>query len=278
MDCWYDVDGSCQNDKTGLYVPNEYIAQIVDEFPDCFEGCMSVHPYRQDSLVEMEKWALRGFRMVKWLPNSMGMDPSHEKCGPYYDKMRELGLVLLTHVGAEHSVDVGGVIQEYGNPLLLRSPLNKGVKVIAAHCASEGKNRDLDDPSKPYLSNFQLLYRLMNDPRYDDLLFADVSSMTAFLRVGEPLSTMLEREDLHHRLIQGSDYPVPAINLVVWTWLLVYYGFITNHERQLLNEIYSVNPVLFDFVCKRTIKSPANHKKFSPCVFTHNLKVFPKNL
>jgi len=40
----------------------------------------------------------------------------------------------------------------------------------------------------------------MNDPRYDVILFVDVSSMTAFLRVGEPLSTMLEREDLHHRL------------------------------------------------------------------------------
>lgn len=78
--------------------------------------------------------------------------------------MHELNMVLLCHVGEEHSIDAGGLDQSLGNPLKLRayafepgrflspsqmfdySPLNAGVKVIAAHCASEGENIDLDDP------------------------------------------------------------------------------------------------------------------------------------
>lgn len=52
--------------------------------------------------------------------------------------MRSLGMVLLTHTGVEHSVDFAYHNDELGNPLLLRAPLDAGVKVIAAHCASEG--------------------------------------------------------------------------------------------------------------------------------------------
>jgi hypothetical protein len=70
--------------------------------------------------------------------------------------------------------------------------------------------------------------------------------------------------------VNGSDYPVPAINVVVQTKALVNHGYITQKKRKLLNEIYHYNPLLFDFAVKRVIKSPKNKKKFSPSVFCLN--------
>jgi hypothetical protein len=95
--------------------------------------------------------------------------------------------VLLCHVGEEHSIDAGYLQNALGNPLLLRYPLNAGVKVvltsvtllkatlaqvIAAHCASEGKCSDLDAPGHPTVDAFDLFVRLMDDPKYKQLLFA----------------------------------------------------------------------------------------------------------
>ena len=45
--------------------------------------------------------------MIKWLANSMGIDPADPKCDVFYDKMIELDMFLLAHTGQEHRcVDV----------------------------------------------------------------------------------------------------------------------------------------------------------------------------
>jgi mannonate dehydratase len=89
-------------------------------------------------------------------------------------------------------------------------------------------------------------------------------------RLPVPLVTLLRRRDLHHRLINGSDYPLPAINILVHTRALVAHGLITEEERGLLNEIYGYDPLLFDFVAKRTLRLPRTRDGFPPSVFlTH---------
>jgi len=273
LDHWYDVDGRRRDDLTGLYTPNDYMMSICEKYPDCFVPCISVHPFRPDAIEQLDYWGKKGVRLLKWLPNAQGIIPSHEKCTPFYAKMKEYGMVLLCHVGEEHSIDFGGIDQSFGNPLHLRKPLEAGVKVIAAHCASEGHNKDLEDPALPTVLNFHLFLRLMDDERYKDLFFADISAMTAFKRLGVAMTTMLDRPDLHDRLVFGSDYPVPCINIVVQTSSLVKWKYITEEERSLLNEIYDYNPLLFDFVTKRCLKSPDTGRKFSKCVFNWNTKL-----
>jgi mannonate dehydratase len=80
-------------------VPNDYILRLARTHPDHFLPCVSVHPYRKDAISELRRCARAGARLVKWLPNSMFIDPTHEKCGPFFEAMKELDMVLLCHVG-----------------------------------------------------------------------------------------------------------------------------------------------------------------------------------
>jgi len=265
----YRPDGSVNLEKTEFYVSNEYVFALAEEYPELFVANISVNPYRSDALEELEKWAGRGARIVKWLPNAMGIDPSDPRCDPFYQKMKQLDMTLLSHGGEEKAVEAEED-QKLGNPLLLRRALDHGVKVIVAHCAGLGDNQDLDSPDKKRRHNFDLFMRLMEEKRYEGLVFGEISAMTQFNRIGKPLTTVLEREDLHERLLNGSDYPLPAINFLIRTRPLVKGGYISADERESLNEIYDYNPLLFDFVLKRTIKRPGTQKRLPAAIFMTN--------
>jgi hypothetical protein len=81
---------------------------------------------------------------------------------------------------------------------------------------------------------------------------------------------MLAREDLHERLVNGSDYPLPAVNLLIRTRPLVKQGYIHADEADSLKEIYDYNPLLFDFALKRTLKLPGTGRRFPAAVFMLN--------
>ncbi|HYP52834.1 MAG TPA: amidohydrolase family protein, partial [Pyrinomonadaceae bacterium] len=262
-------DGTPDLEKTEFYVPNDYVFALAERFPEKFAPVASVNPYRADALEELRRCASRGARVVKWLPNAMGIDPADELCDPFYQTMRELGLVLLSHGGEEKAVEAEED-QKLGNPLRLRRALEHGVRVVVAHCAGLGQGEDLDAPGRPARTNFDLFLRLMGEPRYEGLLFADISAMTQFNRAGFPLRTVLEREDLHPRLVNGSDYPLPAFNVLIRTGALVRAGYIAPDERRALNEVYDYNPLLFDLALKRTLKAPGTGRRLPASIFTAN--------
>lgn len=265
----YGPDGSVNLEKTEFYVPNEYVFKLSQDYPDLFLPNISVNPYRIDAIEELEKWAKLGARIVKWLPNAMGIDPSNSLCNPFYQKMKDLDLILLSHGGEEKAVEADED-QKLGNPLLLRRALDHGVKVIVAHCAGLGKNEDLERPGRERVDNFDLFLRLMDEKRYEGLVFGEISAMTQFNRLGKPLTTILARKDLHERMINGSDYPLPAVNILIRTKPLVKHGYITETERHSLKEIYHYNPLLFDFVLKRTLKLPGTESRLPASVFMAN--------
>lgn len=267
----YNRDGNENLSRTEFYVPNDHVFAIAEAHPDLFEPVISVNPYRPDAIKELEGGQTRGARMVKWLPNAMGIDPSDELCDPFYQKLKQLGLILLSHGGEEKAVEAEED-QKLGNPLLLRRALDHGVKVIVAHCAGLGDNDDLDDRQRKRLPNFDLFLRLMGEKRYEGLVFADISAMTQYNR-SAALRTILAREDLHERLVNGSDYPLPAINILIRIGALVKQGYISQEERTCLNEIYDYNPLLFDFVLKRTLKLPGASKRLPASVFMRNVEL-----
>ncbi|MBA3900004.1 MAG: amidohydrolase family protein [Bacteroidetes bacterium] len=274
-DKFYKRNGLVDTANTMAYVPNELVYEIYQRFPGHFIPCVSIHPYRNDALNELSKWAELGVRQVKWAPNSMGIDPSDKKCIPFYSVMKELDMVLLTHTGKEDALPVSGY-QHLGNPLLYRRPLDMGVKIIMAHCASLGKSLDFEAVNPDMEKNYKLFLRLMKEKQYSDNLFGDISGITQINRCGEPLKALLKARSIHHRLINGSDYPLPAINSIIWTKTLENLGYINNQERKVINEIYKYNPMLFDFVLKRNLKHPKTKAKFRKQLFTKHQMLEPQ--
>ena len=266
FDYRYDQEGHRDPERSEFHTPNRYVVDLASTHPDLFVPAVSVHPHRADAVEALHTWANRGVRFVKWLPNAMGIDASSRAHDEYYRVLIERNMVLLTHVGEEQAVEAEED-QKLGNPLLFRRPLDLGVTVVMAHAASLGTNEDLDSPGETR-SNFELFLRLMEEPRYEGKLYGEISAMTQVNRLPEPLVVLLGRSDLHHRLINGSDYPLPAINIVIQTRALVRHGMLTPEERDWLNEIYAYNPLLFDYAVKRTIRHPESGSRFPASIFT----------
>jgi len=267
LDQGYQPDGTLARSPIDFYVPNEYVVRLSELNPDLFVCVVSIHPDRPDALDEVAKWAARGVRFVKWLPNAQGIDPSLPRYDAFYERLRAERLVLLTHTGMERSV--ASHSQAFGNPLLLRRPLDRGVTVIMAHCACSGRSADLDGPGKT-ADNFDLFLRMMSIDRYRGLLFADLSAMTQINRTPRPILTMIRRPDLHDRLVNGSDYPLPALNCMIWTRQLAWLSLIDDSDRRCLNEIYALNPLLFDYVLKRTLRDPITGNRLPASLFKQN--------
>lgn len=264
----HNPDGSPNPERTEFYVPNEYVLRLAEQHPGLFTPVMSVHPARRDAIEELEKCVARGARFVKWLPSAHYIDPAEARYDGFYRRMAALGLALITHAGEEQAVE-SRVAQAFGNPLRLRRALGHGVKVVMAHCAGMGRDEDLDHPGAQ-AQNFDLFLRMMAEERYRGLLFADISAVTQINRVPYPLVELLRHPELHDRLVYGSDYPLPAINVLISTRKLARLRLITPDERRALNEIYGFNPLLFDFVLKRALNEPETGNRFPARVFTQN--------
>ncbi len=262
--------GQANKELSTFHVPNAYVMKVANANPDIFFPIISIHPYRKDAVEELTQYAKQGVRFVKWLPNAMGIHPAsvhmHAQLEAYYQIMQEYDMTLITHTGDEKATEAEE-FQNLGNPLFLKKPLGMGVKVVMAHVASLGACMDEDakicTPGTPYID---LAIDMLEEPRYGNLLFADISALTQDNRK-DNLDKVLANHAIHSNLVNGSDYPLPAVNIVIQTRTLESAGYITSEERESLNEIYDFNPLLFDFVLKRTLHHTKTGEKFPPSVF-----------
>ncbi len=261
----YGEDGKRQDALTSFHVPDGYARQIAREHPRYFEWVASIHPYRADCVTALQEAKRDGARAVKWLPGAMGMDPASPRCDRFYAAAARLDLPIISHAGLERAV-LGTDTQDYGNPLRLRRALDAGVRVVVAHCASMGQDIDLDKgPNGPVVDSFVLFSRLFEEKRYEKKLFADISAMTQVNRAGPALAKVIEREEWHPRLLNGSDYPLPGVMPIFSVDYLVSLKLVRESAAPVLKEIRAHNPLLFDFVLKRHLRS--NGKTLAKSVF-----------
>ncbi len=266
FDYAYDTDGQRLTEGSSFYVPNSYARDVARRYPGRLEWTASIHPYREDAVSALEDAVGDGARAVKWLPPSMNIDPASPRCDAFYEALARLDLPLLSHAGLERAAVNLPDAQTLGNPLRLRRALDHGVRVIVAHCASMGDGEDLDaGAGASRVANFALFARLMEEPRYENLLYGDVSAMTQLNRIGPALDTVLERDDWHGRLINGSDYPLPGVFPLFSVTAMVERGYINQRQADTIRAIRRHNPLLFDFVLKRTIGRAG--KRFAASVF-----------
>ena len=264
---FHDARGDAHPEHSAFYVPNAWAAKLAGDFPARFEWVASLHPYRATAVDELNQAIAQGARAVKWLPAAMGMDPAAAQCDSFYRVLAETGTPLIVHCGEEKAVK-GSDTQAYGNPLRLRRALDAGVKVVVAHCASLG--RDLDDDGKAR-SSFELFLKLMAEPRAKDLLHGDISAITQRNRQPALIRTLLERQDLHARLLHGSDYPLPGIVPLTSPGALARAGLLPKAAVGDLDVLRQHNPLLFDFTLKRLLNWQGH--SFSPAVF-HTRRLF----
>jgi mannonate dehydratase len=265
FDRFHDEKGEVVWERTGFYVPDAYARDTARAHPRHFEWVASIHPYAQDCVERLEKAKSEGAQAVKWLPAAMGIDPASPRCDRFYGALARLKLPLVSHAGLERAV-LGGDAQDNGNPLRLRRALDTGVRVVIAHCASMGEDRDLDKGiNGPYTDSFLLFTRLMNDKNYERNLFGDISAMTQASRAGPALAAVIERTEWHARLLNGSDYPLPGVMPIFSVDYLVSLKLLAEEAGAVLKEIRLHNPLLFDFVLKRNLRS--NGKEFSKEIF-----------
>jgi mannonate dehydratase len=144
---------------------------------------------------------------------------------------------------------------EFGNPLLARVPLEAGVRVVMAHCASLGHALDTDKPSAPRVPAFDLFARLMDERAHEALLLGDLSAVQQINRKAGVVRTLIERDDWHGRLLHGSDYPLPGIPVLTRPQRLADAGLLDAAAVPVLVQIREHNPLLFDFVLKRSLRA-----------------------
>lgn len=259
---WHrDQAGNILQEHSIFHISNTYAANIARTAPERFEWVASVHPYRADALDVLDEVFEKGARAVKWLPSGMGIDPASGKCNAFYQKLAKLGLPIISHAGRESAV--AGGEQKYGNPLRLRNALEQGVKVVLAHCASDGADEDLDR-GKRLVKSFDLFARMMDTPEYDGLLFGDISAVT-LINHAWVLPTLMKRQDWHARLINGSDYPLPGILPITNIDTLIAEGWLASEHRPFLLGLKQANALLYDFALKRLLAIDGH--TFSPSVF-----------
>jgi predicted TIM-barrel fold metal-dependent hydrolase len=175
------------------------VLKLAREHPE-FLPAVSIHPARPDALEELERCLAGGAVMMKCL-QTVTTSTVTSADTRFWERMAEAGLPLLAHTGGEHTVEV--VRRELADPRTLELPLDCGVRVIAAHC---GTKSGLLDPEY-----FHIFVRMTT--RYPHL-YGDTSAFNVPIR-GRHSHKCL-RAPLVHRLLHGSDYPVPVHGHYAW--------------------------------------------------------------
>ena len=196
----HNPDGTPRDDLGAMYVPNDVVLDLAAAHPEFLAG-VSIHPARRDALEELDRCIARGAALMKCLPNCQNIDPSDARYRRFWERMAERSLPLLAHTGGEQTLPV--VNPAFADPKLLRLPLECGVTVIAAHCATKSGLLDSDyfDDWARMLAEFPKLY-------------GDISAFISLNRCGHWRDCL--RPEIAPRILHGSDFPVPSLGHRLW--------------------------------------------------------------
>jgi hypothetical protein len=266
-------------DRSDLYVANDYAiaaAQCLSALAQhlanrhglrapTFVPVGSVHPHRPAAIAELERLSRLGVRHLKWLPPAQHIDPADPRLAAFYGTMARLGIALLSHTGKEHTLRVADGDEDLGNPLRLRRALEAGVTVVMLHAGREGEeSSDANHPGGPR-SYFERFLEMMRVPAYRGRLFGEISVLP-YVGTQDEMATVFADPDLRCRMLDGSDYPNPALEIVrrlsgalfepsgPLRWSASEDVSTLRARRDALDAIRQQNPVLYDFVLKRSLR------------------------
>jgi uncharacterized protein len=213
LDALYDPEsGEIDDKRTDLWVSNRFLAKKVKELNDQLmrEGLSrkkfywgaSVSPNRKDWEEELE-FVLQDPHAVlmKLIPSVQHINLRDPKHRPYFESLARNNMPLLCHVGPEYSFPEGIREKKRDDFRFLDKPLECGVTVIAAHCATPVFPIDKNETKE-----FGAFMRAANS-RSTIQLWGDTSAFSLMTRV--PIIEEVLETFPPEWLVHGSDFPIP---------------------------------------------------------------------
>ena len=194
FDAVHDRDGRIDDANTHLHVTNDYVIDACRRHPDRMLFGASIHPYRLDAIAELERCAAAGAVLIKWLPIVQNFNPADPRCEPFYEALAALNLPLLSHTGGEQSLP--NLDKSVADPALLIPALQRGVRVIMAHCGTRSTRADTD-----YLPTFVRLAK-----EYEHC-YGDTAALNLPSR-SYAYDVILNDPIVRTKVVHGSDWPI----------------------------------------------------------------------
>jgi hypothetical protein len=211
FDAVHDDDGQCPplprpGDRFGsdIYTSNSFIRAMCRRDPTRFLFGASVHPYRRDAVACVEEVFAAGACLLKWIPLHHNIDFSDPRTLAVLRRCADLGLPILVHCGEEFTLTTQCPAHRSIRPLLdvLRRLRREDhmPTVIVAHAATSVTPWGGD-------GSHGILLAAMTSEFAAAPLLADISSLVTWPKAPY-LRRLADRQELHHKLLFGSDFPV----------------------------------------------------------------------
>ncbi len=211
VDARVDGQGNETHRDPTVCASNEDLLGLYRRAPELVIPFMSVNPLRPDAVERVERYAALGFKGVKFLQNYWGVDTRDARFTPFFRKLAELKLPLVVHIGSESSVLSDAACEGIE---MLEGPLDAGVTVVAAHMGLSYSPRHPLRALSRDPAHFGPYYRplLAMLARHENL-YADISAILTPVRA-RALPHLATRTQIHHKLLFGTDFPVPFTTVI----------------------------------------------------------------
>jgi uncharacterized protein len=215
--------GILDEKKTDLWVSNKFLSQKIKDLNSRLQSesdpekrkkrfffGASVSPNRKDWKSELE-YVMNQTEavLIKLIPSVQHIKLKDERHKDFYNALTENSMPLLCHVGPEYSFPEGIREKELDNFRYLEKPIECGVTVIAAHCAT---------PVFPIVDKNMIkeFYSFMKSANSGGKvrLWADTSALSLSTRL--PFIPEIVDTFPSEWLVHGSDFPIPIDG---WTHL-----------------------------------------------------------
>ena len=190
----FDIDAETTSGQP--YVGNDYVASVVQKYPDQFIGFASVDPWKGAlAIQELERSVKElGLRGLKLHPTTQAFMPNDPRFYPLWQKASDLHIPVLFHTGqtgvGSGTPGGGGYKLKYAHPLLLDDVAADfpELTIIMAH------------PAVPWQEE-QLAVAL-----HKGNVFIDLSGWSP--KYFRPILIQYIGSILKDKVLFGSDYPV----------------------------------------------------------------------
>lgn len=208
VDARVDYRGNIIDKDPTVCATNEDLLELYQNNKDIIIPFFSINPMRRDALDLIDKYYDLGFKGAKFLQNYWAVDTKDTKYRAYFQKLKDKNIPLIIHIGNEGSIES---FKEYESIDMLYYSLDIGLKVISAHMALSHEKSEIFRvfSSNPKYFNSEY-FKLLEMLETHDNLYADISAILTPTRA-KVLRHLSKQNNIHHKLLYGTDYPVAAI-------------------------------------------------------------------